>query len=411
MTLAGVAWLGGGLILASTLAPVAWIGSDFEVAGRMGLLPAGWFTVGGRWQVVNVGGNHVLQQTLPRLYENAFALTSWADYEVRAEFRVAPGADEWGAGVVAYWQGPEAHYRLVAADEALAILRVRGEEVIPLGVWRRPFRRAVWYRLRFRLENTPRAVRLWGKVWPADAPEEPTLWLETADPYEPLRYGSAGLWTGHCDAAFAQFALWPIAPAAPTSLYEMSTSLAKGQTLPGWVHYGGAWEADVVEGRPVYRQMCDRTDWTFNDNALTVVQWQDYEVEARVQVTHPEAKWGVGLTAYYSSPEHHYRLRILGSDVTLTKKGGTKRGTALAEAKAEVAPEQWYHLRLQVRNRTAGVVLRGCVWPEGEAAPPNWTVTAFDADAPLRSGLPGTWAFGCQARFDDFRVLHFSPLW
>lgn len=50
--------------------------------------------------------------------------------------------------------------------------------------------------------------------------------------------------------------------------------------------------------------------------------------------------------------------------------------------------DKWYTLKLQSENASDRVILRGKVWPKGEAEPKDWTIEAADL-TPNRNGSPG----------------------
>ena len=51
-------------------------------------------------------------------------------------------------------------------------------------------------------------------------------------------------------------------------------------------------------------------------------------------------------------------------------------------------PDVWYTMKFQSENKDGQAILRGKVWPRGEAEPAVWTIEAAD-ETPNASGSPG----------------------
>jgi hypothetical protein len=58
----------------------------------------------------------------------------------------------------------------------------------------------------------------------------------------------------------------------------------------------------------------------------------------------------------------------------------------------------WYTMKFQSENREGEVVLRGKVWPRGEAEPEAWSIEAADA-TPNRNGSPGLFGNATDSEF------------
>ena len=52
-------------------------------------------------------------------------------------------------------------------------------------------------------------------------------------------------------------------------------------------------------------------------------------------------------------------------------------------------PDVWYTMKFQSENKDGKAILRGKVWPRGEAEPAEWTIEAAD-ETPNVIGSPGT---------------------
>jgi hypothetical protein len=67
---------------------------------------------------------------------------------------------------------------------------------------------------------------------------------------------------------------------------------------------------------------------------------------------------------------------------------------------------QWYTMKLRVESAEGKALVRGKVWPRGEAEPEAWTIEATD-EAPNESGSPGLFGNSTNAEvsLDNIRVF------
>ena len=379
--------------------------AGFEEA-EIGSLPAGWQVVQGQWQVGEEAGQRVLRQANGFLYDTALATYGWANYVVEVEFRSAPGEGPWGIGVVAYWWDRDHHYRCCLVNDALHLVKVADGRVTSLAQIRREFARGLWYRARFFLRTTPQWVMLRGEVSPVGAATPPVV-LEATDA-QPGRWprGQVGLWTGHADGAFRNLTVTSLDP--PAELYaESFQDTPKGHAPAHWATWGGHWISDVVEGQPAYRQMREEAGLTFDHNALAVLQWRDYQLQARLKAEPQEETWGIGVVGYFVDARNYYRLRFLRGQLRLLKRQeGQDR--ELAAVPFTMDRDRWYRWRFRLEEGRTGVRLQGKVWPE-EAEPASWTISAEDGDRSLPGGAIGFLTFLTAASFDDVEVTYNQP--
>jgi hypothetical protein len=379
-------------------------GFDEEKVGR---LPAGWQVVQGQWQVGQDNGQRVLRQANPLLFDAALATLEWADYGVEADFRCAAGAGPWGVGLVGYWQDRGHHYRCCIVNNALHLVKVEGGRVTSLTQFRQEFARATWYHARFTLRTTPQFVELRGEVRPAGA-EQPRAVLEYKDAQPGrLRRGRVGLWTGHADGAFRNLTVTSLDPPLSPLYEETFQTTPKGHSPAHWTTWGGHWVSDVVDGQPAYRQMRDETDLSFDDNALAVLEWRDYQLYTRLKAEPQGETWGLGAVGYFRDDRNHYRLRFLRGQLRLSKRQNGK-DVELADIPFRMAAGGWYHLRFGLEESQEGVWLRGKVWAD-EAEPAAWTIRAEDRNQPLPGGAVGFLTFLTAASFDDLKVTYNQP--
>lgn len=85
-----------------------------------------------------------------------------------------------------------------------------------------------------------------------------------------------------------------------------------------------------------------------------------------------------------------YTLDLMGSHQQLQLRSWTPRLELRFAKSVKYAwkPDVWYTLKLQAENKEDRVVLRGKVWPKGEAEPAGWAIEAADL-TPNRHGSPG----------------------
>ena len=160
-----------------------------------------WLYLGGNWQPP--AEDRPLRQALagntPGFFARAYAIAAgWSDYTVQVSARSAPGSQNQGFGICAYWQDSGNFYQFgQAAGSSLFIAR-RSQGARPVFLATIPFNfeKGTWWMLKFRLVNTESGVRLLGKAWPARA-GEPAAWqLETEDTRKPaLLGGDVALWS------------------------------------------------------------------------------------------------------------------------------------------------------------------------------------------------------------------------
>ncbi|HLE83608.1 MAG TPA: metallophosphoesterase [Thermoanaerobaculia bacterium] len=152
--------------------------------------------------------------------------------------------------------------------------------------------------------------------------------------------------------------------------------------------------------------------------------WSGYEAVVSVRV---DQEWtGAGLalhSRYVLGEDRLVRLaRARGTAARSAVVGAADPGTfalsfngtaaTAGEADTGIAPEpgRWYRLRARTEVERGRVVVRGRVWPEGEAEPAAWQAWLEDRSPyRLAAGTVGLWAFGegggeGTAAFRDLRV-------
>jgi hypothetical protein len=124
-------------------------------------------------------------------------------------------------------------------------------------------------------------------------------------------------------------------------------------------------------------------------------------VTARIQATargRRSPTFGVGLNGVAG-----YRLQVSPAKnaIELYKDRELKATTPY-----EWKSGQWFHCRLQLRNRNQGWTLEGKVWPEGTPEPERSMIAFDENEEPLpgRASIFGNPFSGTPIRFDDLIV-------
>ncbi len=369
--------------------------------------PPGWVPLTGDWFLAD-RDSKVLRQGNGDLTRDGWALAIWANYSVLIKFQAEEGQGPWGIGLLAYMNDRGDCYRLHAGEQGLRLEKLSDGHVVALSDAKANVTRGRWYSLRLTLDNQADRTRLRGRLWPSDA-EEPREWaIQAADASSPLSGGTIGVWTGNCAGRFAFAAVRRYDTQSETVgdlIYGTDFADTDQGRLPAfWRADGGVWVRDTAERLPVLRQMLQNAGPTYDGNAFAALRWSGYTVSARA-LAHPgPGKWGLGVVAYFGARGGSYRLRILDDKLYLAKQQIGGRVTNLAFAPAEARRGRWYRFALAVESVEQATQLQGKFWADGDPEPQGWMVSALDTDAPLVSGAPGLWSFGCAADFDDFVV-------
>ena len=107
-------------------------------------------------------------------------------------------------------------------------------------------------------------------------------------------------------------------------------------------------------------------------------------------------------------------IGVINSGYTLDLRGNQQR-VQLRSWDAELRvdqevdfawePDVWYTMKLRVDVEGDRGVIRGKVWPQGQAEPADWTVSAEDP-YPLRTGSPGLIGYSpADIFFDNVSVV------
>ena len=126
----------------------------------------------------------------------------------------------------------------------------------------------------------------------------------------------------------------------------------------------------------------------------------DYTIQAEVRGAIANNKMpDIGLLA------HGYTLDMQGEAQKLQIRSWDPQLRMQQTVDFKWEPNKWYILKLQASNEGSQCILRGKVWPRGEAEPEAWTVVATDEN-PIQSGSPGLYgnATGAEIWLDNIEV-------
>jgi outer membrane protein assembly factor BamB len=121
----------------------------------------------------------------------------------------------------------------------------------------------------------------------------------------------------------------------------------------------------------------------------------DYTIEADVmvgskavggQVHMPDA--GVIANKYSLVLTGNHQHALINAWSGALPKEGQAGWALIASVPFKWSPDAWYHLKLSVQKTDKGAVVRGKVYPKGQAEPEKWTVELVDAQ-PNAEGSPG----------------------
>ena len=129
--------------------------------------------------------------------------------------------------------------------------------------------------------------------------------------------------------------------------------------------------------------------------------WHSYTVEADVRGREQRRQRGdVGLI------NQRYGLVLFGNGQKLELHPWQAADEMTVRVPFAWKPDTWYRMKLRVENSGDGTtVVRGKVWPTGEAEPQAWTIEKVDR-IPHRAGSPGIYADGISDVFFDNISVH-----
>jgi hypothetical protein len=128
--------------------------------------------------------------------------------------------------------------------------------------------------------------------------------------------------------------------------------------------------------------------------------WDNYTIEADVRGRVERRQRGdAGLI------NQRYALVLFGNGQKLELHPWQAADEMTVRVPFKWAADTWYRMKLRVDNRSDGTALvRGKVWPTGEAEPDAWTVEKIDT-IPHRTGSPGLYGDGIsELYFDNVQV-------
>ncbi|MFQ3593409.1 MAG: PQQ-binding-like beta-propeller repeat protein [Gemmataceae bacterium] len=180
----------------------------------------------------------------------------------------------------------------------------------------------------------------------------------------------------------------------PPLPYSMDfDKVPEGRTPGGWVNTMGKFAVvKLADGSMVLRKRNDSpSPLLARANAyISGFETRDYTIQAdvyssKVRDTH---MGDVGLGA------HRYMLILIGNDqeLRLNTWDAMDRGRVKVRQPFRFEPNTWYTMKLMATVVEGKGVVKGKVWPRGEAEPEKWTVELEDP-IPNESGAPVLYGF------------------
>lgn len=140
-----------------------------------------------------------------------------------------------------------------------------------------------------------------------------------------------------------------------------------------------------VEGNPALVKITTIPLGTRSQSWMGQPDLHDYTIQADFKASKKDGKIpDLGLI------NQRYTLALMGAHQQLQIRSWVPRLELRFAKTIKFAWEadKWYTLKLQSENGSDRVILRGKVWPKGEAEPKDWTIEAADL-TPNRNGSPG----------------------
>ena len=152
-----------------------------------------------------------------------------------------------------------------------------------------------------------------------------------------------------------------------------------------WIGARNRHQVREVDGNQVLVKVTTIPKGTRSQSWMGQPDMHDYTMQADVKTSIKDGKQpDVGLI------NQRYTLALMGSQQQLQVRSWTaRRELRFAKTiKFPWEPNKWYTIKLQSENKDDRVILRGKVWPKGEAEPSDWTIEAADL-TPNTIGSPG----------------------
>ena len=169
---------------------------------------------------------------------------------------------------------------------------------------------------------------------------------------------------------------------------------------PYWIGGGGSLAVVDLDGDRVFRKGASRTGIHRHAVYLGPADMTGYTVQADFMA----APWrrrrpDVGLV------NSGYTMDLQGNRQKIQIQSWAAELRIREEVDFPWEPDTWYRAKLRVDVDGGRALVRGRIWPRGEAEPPGWTITAEDP-FPNRGGSPGIIGYSpIDVYFDNVSVV------
>ena len=169
---------------------------------------------------------------------------------------------------------------------------------------------------------------------------------------------------------------------------------------PYWIGGGASLAVEDLGGNQVFRKGASRTGIHRHATYMGPTDMAGYTVQADVMA----AQWrrrrpDIGLI------NSGYTMDLQGNRQKIQIQSWAAELRIREEVDFPWEPDTWYRLKLRVDVDGGRGLVRGKVWPRGEAEPADWTITADDP-IPNRNGSPGIIGYSpIDIYFDNVSVV------
>lgn len=160
-----------------------------------------------------------------------------------------------------------------------------------------------------------------------------------------------------------------------------------------WIGARNRHQVREVDGDPALVKITTIPKGTRSQLWMGQPELHDYTIQADFKASIVNGK-----TADTGLINQRYTLALMGAKQQLQVRSWVSRVELRFAKTIKFAWEanKWYTMKLQSENKDDRVVLRGKVWPKGEAEPSDWTIEAADL-TPNKYGSPGVFGNASDA--------------
>ena len=392
----------GAFLICSSIAGYAFAGGRGEEAlfisfdeEPLGLIPNSWQVIGGEWRTAVSETEQVFQQSLATLQGLSYALYLPANYTICVQVRPIKTAMPSGAGLIAYWQDTQNHYRFMSYDNRVLLIKVSNGQIAVLSQLAFPLEVGKWYCMKLSVTSVGKRTLLYGKVWAKDE-KEPSGWMLVSEDLSPATtHGWAGLWCAKGAYEFDDFELLLHTRDGKesVSLRDSFESYEIGQAPSTWTFIGGVWQI-CDSNTKTLQQLNILDEYSFKHNCYALILgYHSYTVTAKMRATSGGEVYGVGLTLHWREPNSHYDILSVGANRLMVWAYSQEalKPRLIGEKQCTIERWKWHYFKARIKATSKATQLQVKVWRSEQNEPHEWLIETDD-DAPQRISS-GTFGF------------------